>query len=180
MNIDQRTRRNTKVVANYRKNRGDRYGQDHKGYAGQIEVDGMCVMMDELHGKGLDIDILTKDLDTPSAKALKETNKRNQTNTKKGNDFNHTIKSAIGKGLDSQKKTGKKIWKKAKAEDSHFTHKQSKKHKGLLYKWTSRILRRRKRERGDRYINDEFYNDTRSGLCKIESRSARIVYNQDM
>ena len=50
-NKDQRTGRNYKVVANYRRNREVRYGQDHVGSAGQIEVDGMRIMMNTLNSK---------------------------------------------------------------------------------------------------------------------------------
>ena len=165
-NIDPRTKRCTKVVHNYRRNRGTRYGQDHTASAGQIEVDGMKVGLRDLDKKGLPADILSHDLDTPTGNALKEYNQEYERNTDLGNDFNHTIKSGVGNALDSTKKKGKKIWRKAKSEDSSFTHKQAKKHKAIIYKWTSEILRRRKLQyqKGNVALSVTHFDDTRSEL----------------
>ena len=101
--VDPRTGKNSKVIANYRGNRGERYGRDQDGPAGQIEVDGMGQMLCDVYDEGLENDIVTKDLNTPAAEKLCDVNKTMGTNTKKGNDFNHTIKAAIGIGLRSKK-----------------------------------------------------------------------------
>eukprot|EP01083_Nonionella_stella_P259354 885621_1 len=143
-NSDTRTGRRTKVVGNFRRNRGERYGKDHTGSAGSIEVKGLGKILKQMHKKGLDVDIVTKDLDTPSAKQIRTVNHKYGTTTEKGCDFNHTLKAGVGKALDSKKKKGKKIWKAAKCVDSTFTHAQSSKHKSILYKRTTKILRTRK------------------------------------
>ena len=81
---DARTGRDFKVVTNYRRNRGERYGQDHKGSASTIETDVMEDNLGTLADKGCAVDVITKDLDTPSAKRIEEVNKNKRTNTEKG------------------------------------------------------------------------------------------------
>eukprot|EP01084_Bolivina_argentea_P061449 112293_1 len=163
--IDPVTNRNSKVVANSSRCKGI----DHFESSGKIETYGMQDCLVTCHEGGMPVDRMTKDQDTPAAKALNETNIKLNTKTAKDTDMNHGIKGLVGKGLDSQKKGGKVKWKIMKKADSTFTHKQSKKHKGILYRRTSYIFQTRKKsiQKSPELLTNQFRDGSRAEMTAL-------------